>query len=560
MSAGHFVLPDDVLGMPEDAWGPLESLEVAEPPLLPYQPYSTSDHIGRVSDWSRQQKYGDRYSYGRSAQGEAAQTFAFTYKEEEEDDSFRAVGRTASIAAAQKKRAASSYSAGRSRGSRSGFHSARSNFGSGHGGRGGGRNGFRRGYFVRNWTDTSRLVTDSMITVMPSWEVMKTVPLTSLQKSLFGVPTNSTAKARDLHERDLPPLPKATDMEVCGQLNLLNPRTYQMASCRTPTPVAKSQKLTFSVSTSDDPVMQRLADQIREEGTEKTVIFATDNIVAALMTAPRSVLPWGVSISRKDNLIFLDVTEGSMVNLLSVCENDGSAGMATQDSDSVNSPSNLWREASYVSDMYAQHVVSAATAGPAVSFEKPCPFLTEEDKNEKKEAAPVAYRYRRYALSETVDLVVRCELQAVQNRCTADTIDGNLVEVCALNEWNPSSTAWKKEIDKRVGFVLASELKNNSCRMTRVTAKAFLSGANKVHVGFITRKSSTDNMNHVLLASMLYDTVTFASHLTVTARGLWGIADALFQLIVPLPDGKYLLAKQDSSANLTLYATPEVDE
>jgi len=93
MSAGHFVIPDDVLKMPGDGWGPMEALEVAEPPLLPYQPYSKNDHVGRVSDWNRQMKYGDRYSYGRSAQGEAAQTFAFTYKEEEEDDSFRAVGR-----------------------------------------------------------------------------------------------------------------------------------------------------------------------------------------------------------------------------------------------------------------------------------------------------------------------------------------------------------------------------------------------------------------------------------------------------------------------------------
>jgi len=159
-----------------------------------------------------------------------------------------------------------------------------------------------------------------------------------------------------------------------------------------------------------------------------------------------------------------------------------------------------------------------------------------------------------------VDLVVRCELQALQAPCTADSIDGNLVEVCTLNEWNPSVTSWKKEIDNRVGLVLASELKNNSCRMTRVTAKALLAGATRVHIGFVTRQSSMDNKNHCLLTGLFYDTGVFASHLTITPRVLWGIADALFQYILPLPEGKYLLAKQDATPNLTLYATPDIEE
>jgi len=404
------------------------------------------------------------------------------------------------------------------------------------------------------------LIADSTITVMPSWEKKQTLAFSSLQKSLYGVAPGAQVK---LSDRDLPPLPKPTDLDLCGQLNLLTPARFQTATCKKPTPITKSSKLSFSVSTSDDPIIARIADQIREEGGEKTTIFATDNIVAALMTAPRSVLPWGISVVREGKFIYLDATESSLVNLLSVCETSGTsgtAGMDSQDSESVNSPSNLWREATYVSDMYAQHVVNAASGKPAVEFEHPCPFLTEDDKAEGKEAAPVAYRYRRYPLSDTVDIVVRCELQAVQTPCTAETIDGNLVAVCTLNEWNPSSTKWSVEVDKHIGFVLASELRNNACRMARVMAKAILAGANMVHVGFVTRKSASVNTNHVILSTVSYDTQNFARQLNVTERMLWGVADNIFKMIVPLPEGKYLITKQDVSPVITVYSTPFEEE
>jgi len=290
------------------------------------------------------------------------------------------------------------------------------------------------------------MIADITITVMPTWEKKQTFAFSSLAKSIFGV--EDAIKARELHERDLPPIPKPTDLEICGQLRVLNKSRFQMASCVKPVPLQKSSKLSFSVSTSQDPVMNRIADKIREEGGEKTTIFATDNIVAALMTAPRSVLPWGITAVHKGKFIFLDVSEGSMVDLISVCETDGGSNMS-QEADSVNNPTRLWQESTYVTDMYAQHVLDTSSPSPAVEFEKPCPFLTEEDKAEGKEAAPVAYRYRRYSLNENVDLVVRCELQALSAPCTPETIDGNIVQVCTLNEWNLAATQWRKDLDQR---------------------------------------------------------------------------------------------------------------
>jgi len=391
---------------------------------------------------------------------------------------------------------------------------------------------------------------------VPSWEKKASIPFSSLSKSLFAVAPGTSA--RELNERYLPPLPKATDLEVCGCLNVMKASEYQQANCRKPTPVKESTKLSFCVSTSDDPVITRIAKQIREEESDKIVIFATDNIVAAIMSAPRSVVPWGITAVRDGRFIYLDVSDGSMVNVVTVNESDSAvAGMDTSDPESINSPNQLWREATYVSDKYAQHVVSANTSKPAVEFEHPCPFLTDEDKQEGKEAAPVAYRYRRFVISETLDLVVRCELQALSAPCTPDAIDGNLVEICSLNEWNLANTKWATQLDTRSGLVLAQELKSNTCRMTRATAKAYLSGATKVHIGFVSRKSAADNKHHCLLSSVLYNTPNFATQLSITERNLWGIADTIFQAIVPLPDGQYFITKQDATQNIFIYSTPE---
>ena len=237
--------------MPSDTWGPLGVLDAAGPPLLPYQPYSKNDRLGRVCDWNRPQKYQE-FVYGRSVQGDAAQTFAFTHKDEEEDDSFHAVGPTASkIAAAQKKRMASSSSRSFSRSGRGGFRSGRGGFSS-WSSRGKARP-MRRAFNSRNWSDSSsRVQTESTITLMPNWEKLQTLPFTALGKALFGVAATSGAPLPGLRERDLPPLPRPTDLETCGQLRVLAPARFQKATCRTPVPVIKSKKLSFSVTASDD--------------------------------------------------------------------------------------------------------------------------------------------------------------------------------------------------------------------------------------------------------------------------------------------------------------------
>jgi translation initiation factor 3 subunit D len=49
----------------------------------------------------------------------------------------------------------------------------------------------------------------------------------------------------------------------------------------------------------------------------------------------------------------------------------------------------------------------------------------------------------------------------------------------ALNEWDfslPASESWKRKLDSQRGAVLANELKNNACKLSKWTAQSLLAG------------------------------------------------------------------------------------
>lgn len=94
------------------------------------------------------------------------------------------------------------------------------------------------------------------------------------------------------------------------------------------------------------------------------------------------------------------------------------------------------------------------------------------------EAASVAYKYRLFQLGN-IKLVARCEVHCWINKRGED----QLVSCHALHEWDcrySGGVNWRQKIDMQRGAVLATELKNNSCRLARWTAQALLAGADQV--------------------------------------------------------------------------------
>lgn len=101
--------------------------------------------------------------------------------------------------------------------------------------------------------------------------------------------------------------------------------------------------------------------------------------------------------------------------------------------------------------------------------------------------ASVAYKYRKWDLGNNIELVARCEVDAV-----TQAIDGSIqqMSIKALNEWDSkvaNGVDWRSRLDTQRGAVLATELKNNSCKLAKWTVGALLSGADQIKFGYVSR-------------------------------------------------------------------------
>jgi translation initiation factor 3 subunit D len=80
-------------------------------------------------------------------------------------------------------------------------------------------------------------------------------------------------------------------------------KAFDRVSSRTERSLEKTNRTFFNVTTSDDPVLKELGP----EGQ----VFATDIILAHLMTCTRSVFPWDVLITKTATKLIFDKRDGS---------------------------------------------------------------------------------------------------------------------------------------------------------------------------------------------------------------------------------------------------------
>lgn len=152
----------------------------------------------------------------------------------------------------------------------------RTRAGAGRGGRGGpgGRGPGGRG--GGQWRD--RIDRQASVSVRPDWRRVEDIDLGKLSKGtspLSALVDNSPPK-------------KTEDLLFAGFLDQYNDQ-YDKVSTRTPAPLKRVEtKEFYPVTTTDDPVIEKLA--IEGKGT----VFATDAILAHLMTCPRSIYPWDI--------------------------------------------------------------------------------------------------------------------------------------------------------------------------------------------------------------------------------------------------------------------------
>lgn len=239
-----------------------------------------------------------------------------------------------------------------------------------------------------------------------------------------------------------------------------------------------------NVTTSEDPILRNLASKPVPEGEQH--VFATDSIVGVLMTASRSVYPWDIVITKTGNKVVFDTREGSQIDYVSVNENSTDPPMDTGDKDNINSPSALSLEATYINTNFVAQVVNSEQV---VELENHNPFYAED------ETAPlVGYRYRKFDLStvatedENISLFVRTEVDAV---IKSPQGEDTYITIKALNEFDSRAQGaggameWRQKLDTQRGAVVATEMKNNSCKLARWIIQSMLAGADHLKLGYV---------------------------------------------------------------------------
>ncbi|KAG0337890.1 hypothetical protein BG000_004827 [Podila horticola] len=541
----------------KSGWGPVSlSAQFRD---IPYAPYSKADKLGRIADWSapegtqgKDQRGGavdqrgnrpgfrnfrDNYvPFGSNAAN------AFNYQHTEDEASFSVVDNRST----QKKSTGFKSAAGQ-RGGRGGIRQQgqqRSQFqrlGANRGGFGGarqqqgGQRGGRRGY--NNWRDFDRnqRVRDASVKVGSEWSMLEEIEFARLNKLQFEVNDPE-------------------DIALYGAVAAYD-KAYDRVNTKQEKILQQVDRERDNVTTSEDPVLTNLAAEPAAEGEQR--VFATDSIIGVLMTASRSVYPWDIVITRTGDKVIFDTREGSQLDYVSVNENSSDPPMDTGDKDNVNSPSALSLEATYINTNFAAQVVNNEQV---IELENANPFYGTDE-----ESVPlVGYRYRKFDLSTTEDedisLFVRTEVDAVVKSAQGED---SYITVKALNEFDTRAQGaggameWRQKLDSQRGAVVATEMKNNSCKLARWVVQSMLAGADHLKLGFVSRTNPKDAARHAILGTQICRPKEFAAQMNLQITNGWGIVKTVVDLALKLPEGKYVLVKDPNKPVIRLYSVPK---
>lgn len=371
--------------------------------------------------------------------------------------------------------------------------------------------------------DVPKVTYTASIDVRPEWTMLEQFTLSSLGKLNMSV--------KDLAEPE--------DLMKFGSMKLYD-KSFDRVTPKSNTALKKYAKPKVpNPTTSQDPILQKMA----ADGQAK--VFATDNIIATLMCAPRATYSWDITVTKKDGCIFLDKRPDSNFDVLTVNET-ASQSPIEEDKDNINGVEHLGQEATQLNYNFTQQVTETSQKKHKIG-EESWIFGSAE----ARKAHPVGHRYRRWKIDENLSVIVRCQVDAaMQNKG-----ENILVSVKALNEFDSRVTNvdWRLKIENQRGAVLATELKNNNCKLAKWTAAALLGGIDQMKVGFVSRVHPRDSRNHQILGVQFYRPQEFAMQINLATGNMWAILRHIVEVIDKCADGKYLLLKDPNKPLLRLY-------
>ncbi|ODO03489.1 eukaryotic translation initiation factor 3 subunit D [Cryptococcus wingfieldii CBS 7118] len=528
-----FFLPQ-IHDNPDSSWGPSSSALPSQfkDCSIPYAPFSKSDKITRIADWHDSQTEAAGPRAGRTGQSGrrtaygAAEGTVFGFVHDEDDKSFSLVDSGVRAGARGKApiRGRSTRGVASARGAR-GRGGQRGGFGT-RGGRGGGRGGYS------DWNKPQR-TRDSSVTIGTEWDVLEEVDFTRLAKLNLSV--------------DAP-----EDLGSYGTLHAYD-KTFDRINTRNDKPLEIVNRVRYNSTTSDDPIIAEASLHILA-----AQVFATDSILAVLMSAGRSVNSWDIIIEHRNGQVFFDKRESGPLDYLTVNENAADPPIDSDDPNNINSAGSLSLEATYISHNFASQVSASSKTKPYSP--NPNPFYSSDVETEPP--ASTLYKYRKFDLSveeeEQFDVVVRAEADAYLGKKDV------LVTVKALNEYDPRVQGgsgkpldWRKNLDTQKGAIVASEMKNNSAKFARWAIQSILVGAEQMKMGYISRANAKDAQRHVVVGVQSFKPADFARQMNVSLTNGWGIVRTIADLVLKQPEGKFVLVKDPNNPLVRLYRVPD---
>lgn len=224
------------------------------------------------------------------------------------------------------------------------------------------------------------------------------------------------------------------------------------------------------------------------------------------MCAPRSLYPWDIVIVREGDKLFLDKRDGGPFDNVTVNENateppqdptapttnpnNPNEKIVQPDTPTINTANALSLEATFINSNFMSQSVSETAPPPAVDLDKPNPFYGPD---ETEPLASCGYRYRVFDMSvsesEDVKICVRTEADAYLPGQGSPQKGQGLVTIRALNEFDSRSPGaggapdWRAKLDSQRGAVVATEMKNNNCKLAKWTVQSVLAGAEALKIG-----------------------------------------------------------------------------
>jgi translation initiation factor 3 subunit D len=236
---------------------------------------------------------------------------------------------------------------------------------------------------------------------------------------------------------------------------------------------------------------------------------------------------------REGDNLFLDKRDGGPFDTVTVNENASDPPQdptppnpnnpvekaAIPETPSINSATSLSLEATYINQNFSFQSVIENPPSAAVDFAHPNPFYGPD---ETEPLASCGYRYRVFDLgiteNEDVKICVRTEVDAYSPG-TGNPIEGHgLVTIRALNEFDPRAQGaggapdWRSKLDSQRGAVVATEMKNNSCKLAKWTVQSVLAGADLMKIGYVRPMSPrffVPSLFLLLLSPLIFSSTHF---------------------------------------------------